>query len=135
MELFDDWGGRGYDDSVPGEVTKTVPSGVRTASSPTWSASLSRIQFITPGGWSSMSLVGSILVPSALKTGINLLHPLPPQSLNGSLALSHPWQYERWKIAGRKGLHLVVDTRVAFTNFADLLKALGVGINQEKHFE
>ena len=24
---FKDWGGRGYDDFVPGEVTKTVPSG------------------------------------------------------------------------------------------------------------
>ena len=29
-ELFNDWGGRGYDDSVPGEVTKTAPSGDRT---------------------------------------------------------------------------------------------------------
>ena len=30
-ELFNDWGGRGYDDSVPAEVTKTVPSGDRTS--------------------------------------------------------------------------------------------------------
>ena len=30
IELFNDWGGRGYDDSVPGEVTKTAPSGDRT---------------------------------------------------------------------------------------------------------
>ena len=29
-DLFNDWGGRGYDDSVPGEVTKTAPSGDRT---------------------------------------------------------------------------------------------------------
>ena len=29
-ECFNDWGGRGYDDSVPGEVTKTTPSGDRT---------------------------------------------------------------------------------------------------------
>ena len=29
-ELFNDWGGRGYDDSVPGEVTKTPSSGDRT---------------------------------------------------------------------------------------------------------
>ena len=29
-ELFNDWGGRGFDDSVPVEVTKTVPSGDRT---------------------------------------------------------------------------------------------------------
>ena len=27
---FNDWGGRGYDDSVPEEVTKTTPSGYRT---------------------------------------------------------------------------------------------------------
>ena len=29
-ECFNDWGERGYDDSVPGEVTKTIPSGDRT---------------------------------------------------------------------------------------------------------
>ena len=29
-ECFNDWGGRGYDDSVPGEVTKTPSSGDRT---------------------------------------------------------------------------------------------------------
>ena len=28
-ECSNDWGGRGYDDSVPGEVTKTTPSGDR----------------------------------------------------------------------------------------------------------
>ena len=33
-----------------------------------------------------MSPVGAIFVPSPLKTGTNLLHPLPPQSLNGSVA-------------------------------------------------
>ena len=27
---FNDWGGRGYDDFVPGEVTKTAPFGDRT---------------------------------------------------------------------------------------------------------
>ena len=27
---FNDWGGRGYDDFVPGEVTKTAPSGDET---------------------------------------------------------------------------------------------------------
>ena len=27
VERFNDWGGRGYDDFVPGEVTKTAPSG------------------------------------------------------------------------------------------------------------
>ena len=29
-EGFSDWGGRGYDDFVPGEVTKTAPFGDRT---------------------------------------------------------------------------------------------------------
>ena len=29
-EGFNDWGRRGYDDFVPGEVTKTPPSGDRT---------------------------------------------------------------------------------------------------------
>ena len=29
-EGFNDWGGRGYDDFVPGEVTKTAPSGGET---------------------------------------------------------------------------------------------------------
>ena len=29
-EGFNDWGGRGYDDFVPGEVTKTAPSGDMT---------------------------------------------------------------------------------------------------------
>ena len=27
---FNDWGGRGYDDFVPEEVTKTAPSGDKT---------------------------------------------------------------------------------------------------------
>ena len=31
-----------------------------------------------------MSPVGDVFVPSPPKTGTNLLHPLPPQSLNGS---------------------------------------------------
>ena len=30
IELFNGWVGRGYDDPVPGEVTKTAPSGDRT---------------------------------------------------------------------------------------------------------
>ena len=29
-EGLNDWGGRGYDDFIPGEVTKTAPSGDRT---------------------------------------------------------------------------------------------------------
>ena len=30
LEGFNDWGGRGYNDFVPGEVTKTAPSGDET---------------------------------------------------------------------------------------------------------
>ena len=43
------WGGR-YDDSILGEVTKTTTSGDKTTSSPTWSASLPRIELILQGG-------------------------------------------------------------------------------------
>ena len=31
LESFNDWGGRGYDDSVPGVVHETAPSEYRTA--------------------------------------------------------------------------------------------------------
>ena len=51
-ECFNDWGGRGYDDSVPGEVTKTTPS---------WSASLPQVRLISRGGWSNKSPGGAIL--------------------------------------------------------------------------
>ena len=30
LECSNDWGGRGYDDSVPGDGTKTTPSGDKT---------------------------------------------------------------------------------------------------------
>ena len=40
FESFNDWGGRGYDDFIPGVVTKTATSEDRTAQSPIWSASL-----------------------------------------------------------------------------------------------
>ena len=76
--------GRGYDDSVPGEVTKTVPSGDKTTLSlTTWSANFLRIQLITIEGWSINSPGWAIFVPSP-KTGINLRHPRAPQSLNDS---------------------------------------------------
>ena len=45
-EGFNDWGGRGYDDFVPGEITKIVLSGDETTLSSTWSASLPRIHRI-----------------------------------------------------------------------------------------
>ena len=83
-ELFNDWGGRGYNDSVPGEVTKTAPSRDRITGSPTLSGSLPQIQLIPPGSWSDMSPVGAFFVPSPPKTETNLLHPLSPQSLHGS---------------------------------------------------
>ena len=72
QECFNDWEGRGYDDSVPGEVTKTTPSGDRTTRSSTWSASLPRIQLISSGGWSNKSPGRVFLVPSPPKTGRNL---------------------------------------------------------------
>ena len=40
------------------------------------------------GGWSNMSPVGTIFVPFPPKTGNNLLHPRPCQSLNGFQAES-----------------------------------------------
>ena len=86
-EGFNDWGGRGYVDFVLGEVNKTAPSGDRTTWSPTWSASLPRIHRIWLGGRSNTSPVGAIFVPSPPKTGKKLLHPRPPQSLNGSKQL------------------------------------------------
>ena len=88
-ERFNDWGGRGYEDFVPGKVTKTAPFGNRTTRFPTWSASLRQIHRIWPGGWSIMSPVGAVFVPFPPKTGIKLLHPPPPpQSLNGSELVS-----------------------------------------------
>ena len=42
-------GGQGYDNSVPGEVATTPPSGDRAAWFSTWSASLPQIQLISPG--------------------------------------------------------------------------------------
>ena len=42
-ECFNDWGGREHENSVPGEITKTTPSGDRTTRSRTRSASLPRI--------------------------------------------------------------------------------------------
>ena len=81
-ERFNDWGGRGYDGFVPGEIPKTAPSGDETTWSPTWSARLPQVHRIWPGGWSNMSPVGAIFVPFPPKTGTNMLHPLPPKSLN-----------------------------------------------------
>ena len=77
-------GGGGYDDPVPGEVTKTAPSGDRTACSTTWSPSLPRNKLISPENWSIMSTEGAIFVPSPPKTGTNFRHPPPSQSLNDS---------------------------------------------------
>ena len=65
-------GGREYDNSVRGKVTKTTPSGNRTTVPPTWLESLPRIQLISPGGWSNKSTGGAIFVPSPPKTGTNL---------------------------------------------------------------
>ena len=93
FECFNDWGGGGggYDDSVPGEVAKTTLSVDRTTGSPTWSASLPRIQLISPGGWPNKAPVGAIFVLSLLLLGTYLCHPHPPQLLNdSSIAQSFP---------------------------------------------
>ena len=84
-------GGRGYDDSVPGEVTKTAPSGDRTTLSPTWSVSLSRIQLIPPDGWSNMSPVRTILVPSPLKRGQICYIPSPLKIVVYSVCVVHSY--------------------------------------------
>ena len=69
-ECYKDWGGRGYDDFVPGNGTKTTSSGDRTTS-PTWSTSFPRIQLISPGGWTNKSPGGVTFVPSPPNTGTN----------------------------------------------------------------
>ena len=46
----------GCDDSVHGYVPRTLSSRNKTTQSPTWSASLPRVQLISPRGWSNMSL-------------------------------------------------------------------------------
>ena len=63
-------------------------AGVRR--SPTWSASLPKIQLISRDGWSNKSPGGAVLVPFPPKTGTNLLHPHPLQSLNDLCAPSDP---------------------------------------------
>ena len=85
-ESFNDWGGRGCDNSVPEVVIKTAPSVDKSVWTSTWSTRLPRIQLISPRGWSNMSPGGAILMPPPLKTGTNLRHSRPPQSLNGSRA-------------------------------------------------
>ena len=83
-ECFNDWGGRGYDDSSPGDGTKTTPSGDRTTRSPAWSAILPRIQFISPGGWSKKSPGGAISCRPLPKRGKICYIPSPPQWFNDS---------------------------------------------------
>ena len=77
-ESFNDWGGRGYNDSVPGWSPKQpLPRiGLRDL-----------LYGRQAGGWSNMSPGGAIFGPSPFKTGTNLRHPLPPQSLNDSYAI------------------------------------------------
>ena len=81
-------GCRGYNDSVPGVAIEAAPSVDRTAWCFTWSASLPRVYLISPGGWSNMSPGRANFVPSPPKTGTNLRHPRPPQSLNDSVGES-----------------------------------------------
>ena len=67
--------------SFPGRSSKQPLPGMRLHD-PLCSASLPQIHRISPGGWSNLSPVGDIFVPFPLETGANMLHPLPPQSLN-----------------------------------------------------
>ena len=71
--------GGGGDTTIPspGRSPKQPLSGIELRP-PTWSASLLRIQLISPGSWSNISPVGDLFVPSPPKTGTKLLHPLPP---------------------------------------------------------
>ena len=61
-----------FDDSVPGDVTRTVLSGDGTTCSTTWLASLPLIQVIPPGGLSNVSPGRAFFVPSSLQTGTSL---------------------------------------------------------------
>ena len=70
-----DWGGRGYDDSVPGDGTKTTPA---------WSASLPRIHFLSLGGWSKKSREGLFSRRPLPKRG-QICYIPAPQSLKISL--------------------------------------------------
>ena len=63
--------------SSPGRSSKQPLPGMRLHD-PLCSASLPQIHRISPGGWSNLSPVGDIFVPFPLKTGANMLHPLPP---------------------------------------------------------
>ena len=72
---FNDWGGRGYDDFVPGEVIKTAPSGDETM-----------IPYIgrqaCPKFIAFDQEVGQICPRSLPKRGQMCYIPSPPQSLN-----------------------------------------------------
>ena len=83
-ELFTDWGGRGYDDFVPGEVTKTAPSGDRThdplygrQACPEFSSSTRGLVKHVPG----RSYFRAVSSQNGDKF---VTSPTPPQSLNGS---------------------------------------------------
>ena len=62
LKSFNEYEGERFDDSVPGYVTKTAPSGDGTTWFPTWSPSLPRIQLILPGCWPNMSPEGASFV-------------------------------------------------------------------------
>ena len=86
VRVFQGLGGGG-DTTIPspGMVRKQPLPGIGLHESVHGSASLPRIRFISPGGWSSKFPGGALFVPSPPKTGTNLLHPRPPpQLLNDS---------------------------------------------------
>ena len=83
-ECFTDCGGRGYDDSIPGEVTKTTPSGVGLHDPLHGRQACPESNSYHQGVGQISPREGILLVSYPPKTGTNLLHPRPPQSLNDS---------------------------------------------------
>ena len=59
------------------------------------------MKLITPGGWSNISPVGTIFVPSPPKTGTNLLHPRPSPIVE---QVGHAIAY-RWRSLPRVHRH------------------------------
>ena len=76
-ESFNDWGGRGYDDCVPGEITKTDPSGIGLHDPLHGRQACSEFNPFHQGV-RNMSPGGANFVQFPPKTETNLRHPRPP---------------------------------------------------------
>ena len=71
--------GGGFDDSVPGDVTRIVPRGDKTTRSPIWSASLVRIELLSQGGGQICPWEGIFSCCPLPKRG-NIFNTPPPSS-------------------------------------------------------